>query len=173
MPPKVTQQLNSARLLERSFRLSEHGFHRAPVGGTSHNGRETLGLRPALRQAAPERRRGRGGEERQRRGNGRSHNKPLRGLPAGVCSPLPQCKAGAACLRDIPLRGTSSPAGRSVKETLPPSSSRRTPGWPLGEHQLLLTSGRSKHPLPFPRKCAYPLPGLTYSSGAKTRAAIR
>ena len=43
-----------------------------------------------------------GGEERQRLGNGRSHNKPLRGLPAGVCSPLPQRKGSAACLRDIP-----------------------------------------------------------------------
>jgi hypothetical protein len=52
--------------------------------GASTNGRETLGLRPALRQAAPGRRRGRGGREaaatRQRdSGFGQSHDRP----PAG------------------------------------------------------------------------------------------
>jgi hypothetical protein len=43
---------------------------------------------------------------------------PCGGLATRVCAPLPSLRGGAACLRDIPLRGTSSPAGRSAIEGL-------------------------------------------------------
>ena len=75
-----------------------------PFSATATNGRETLGLRPALRQAAPGVDEVGGGEERQRRGNGRSHNRPPSGdsLREFVLHSLGG-KAGAACLRDIPF----------------------------------------------------------------------
>jgi hypothetical protein len=81
----------------------------------SHNGSETLGLRPALRQAAPGRRRGR--VERRSDSNqatglrlrsvGRTTG-PLRGTRCASSFSTPYASApggiaGAACLRDIPF----------------------------------------------------------------------
>ena len=83
----------------------------------STNGRETLDLRSAREQAASRSRRARGrGGATATRPRSVAQQAPCGGLPAGVCSPLPQRKGDAACPRDMPygLRppGTSSPAGR-------------------------------------------------------------
>ena len=78
---------------------------------TAPNGRETLGLWPALRQAAPRSRRGRGrggaAATRQRGSGSRSvaRQAPYGGPCGFVLHSLrlhPSGKGGAACLRDIP-----------------------------------------------------------------------
>jgi hypothetical protein len=71
-----------------------------------------------------------GGVERQRRGNGRSHNKPPTGdsLREFVLHSL-NARGARPAYETFPA-GTSSPAGRSVKETLELKQ--------LGEHSACL-----------------------------------
>jgi hypothetical protein len=91
----------------------------------SPNMRETLGLRPALRQAALVCRRGRrrGGAAATRQ-RSVAQQAPYGGLPAGVCSPLPRRKGSAACLRDIPCGNVVS-RWTLVAIALHPGTSRR------------------------------------------------
>ena len=120
---------------------------------TAPNGRETLGLRPALRQAAPvcrQRLRRRGASSTRRRGSGfgQSHDKPPSGdsLREFVLHSLrlhPSGLGGAACLRDIPcgnvvsrwtladMRPPNGTPGRgpgsSTSESHPNERQRNTP----------------------------------------------
>ncbi len=91
---------------------------------TTHNGRETLGLRPALRQAALvcRRGRGRGGASGDQATVGRTTS-PF-GDSFGVCSPLPQQKGSAACLGDIPSGNVVS---RWTLCAIPPPMSNSSP----------------------------------------------
>ena len=75
---------------------------------TAPNGGETLGLRPALRQAAPEADEVEGGRSHSDQATVGRTTSPF-GDSFGVCSPLPQHRGGAACLRDMPCGHVVSP----------------------------------------------------------------
>ena len=107
-----------------SRRLSAYG------SAASANGRETLGLRPALRQAAPGRRRGRGGRAaaatRQRgSGFGQSHDKP----PAG--DSLREFVLHSLRLRPWRHSGRGLPTRHSLRERRLPLDVSRHPASPL------------------------------------------
>ena len=104
---------------------------------TAPNGRETLGLWPALRQAAPRSRRGRGrggaAATRQRGSGSRSvaRQAPYGGPCGFVLHSLrlhPSGKGGAACLRDIPYGNVVS--RWTLCEMRPPNSGRSAWTWP-------------------------------------------
>jgi hypothetical protein len=133
--PKALCRQPAGPLLARSSAWFYPG-----IGSPSHNGRETLGLRPALRQAAPGRRRGRGGREatatRQRgSGFGQSHDKP----PAGDS------------LREFVLRSLHLRPWRHSGRGLPTRHSLR-------ERRLPLDVGRKRSDAPSDVRLSRPGP---------------
>ena len=156
----IQSKANSVPLLQKRSAPSPRRLARLPYPTStspSHNGRETLGLRPALRQAAPvcrQRLRRRGASSTRRRGSGfgQSHDKPPSGdsLREFVLHSLrlhPSGLGGAACLRDIPCgnvvsRWTLAAIGAQYSSQYIPWSQTY---WPLS---ILLSSISSHSEIP-------------------------